>query len=156
MLLSRNGRSPVAHPAAAIAGSAQVVGDVSIGAECYVDYNAVIASAGPPIVLEDRVIVLANAVIRSTGGIARPAFPVRIGADSLISPLCALAGCTIGRGCYVAPGAVILQGATLGDGARVGVGAIVHAGADVPAGGRVGLRHVAVPTAAGVLITPDP
>ena len=64
-----------------------------------IDYSAVIASSGPPVVLGQGVVVMANAVLRSVGGEHRPAFPVEIGADSLIGPLAALTGCTIGDAC---------------------------------------------------------
>jgi carbonic anhydrase/acetyltransferase-like protein (isoleucine patch superfamily) len=156
MLISRNGQAPVVHPLAVVAASAQVVGNVTIGARCFVDHNVVIASSGPPVAIDERTIVLANAVVRSTGGEHRPAFPVRIGAGTLVAPLCVLTGCEIGRNCYVATGVIVLQGARVGDDARVGVGAIVHAGAVVPPGSRVGLRHVAVPDGDGLLVTPDP
>jgi carbonic anhydrase/acetyltransferase-like protein (isoleucine patch superfamily) len=79
MILTRNDHTPTIHPTAIIAPSAQIIGNVSIGAHSYVDYNVVIASSGAPIVIADHVIVLANTVIRSIGGVSRPAFPVHIG-----------------------------------------------------------------------------
>jgi carbonic anhydrase/acetyltransferase-like protein (isoleucine patch superfamily) len=77
------------------------------------------------------------------------------GERTLVSPLCVLTGCTVGRNCYLATAAILLQGATLGDHVRVGAGAIVHASTGVPERGRVGMRHVAVPTADGFLSTAD-
>src|SRR5262249_24462220 len=126
MIVTRNDHTPTLHPTATIAPSAQIIGNVSIGPHCYIDYNVVIASSGAPIVIADHVIVLANSVIRSIGGVSRPAFPVHIGDHTLISPLCAFAGCQIGRNCYLATGVLIFQDAILGDAVRVGAGAIVH------------------------------
>jgi carbonic anhydrase/acetyltransferase-like protein (isoleucine patch superfamily) len=45
MLITRNGQPPIVHPSAVIASSAQVIGNVSIGESCCVDYNAVIESS---------------------------------------------------------------------------------------------------------------
>src|SRR5262249_47010145 len=132
MLMSRNGRAPVVHPSAQVAASAQVIGDVTIGERCFVDYNVVIESSEAPVRIEAGAIVFANTVVRSTGGASRPGFPVRIGARTLVAPLCVLTGCTLGEGCYVATGAIVLQGAVVGANSRIGVGAIVHAGANLP------------------------
>jgi carbonic anhydrase/acetyltransferase-like protein (isoleucine patch superfamily) len=155
MLIARDGDRPRVHPQARIAASATVVGNVEVGARAYIDHGVVVASTGPPVEIAEEAIVLAAAVVRSVGGRSRPAAPVRIGARTLVSPLCVLTGCRIGRGCYVATGATVLQGAELGDHVRVGAGAIVHATTRLPDRARVGMRHVAVPTAEGYLSTAD-
>jgi carbonic anhydrase/acetyltransferase-like protein (isoleucine patch superfamily) len=155
VLVERNGDVPRAHATARIASSATVVGNVEIGARAYVDHGVVIASSGPPVEIADEVIVLAGAIIRSVGGASRPAFPVRVGERTLISPLCVLTGSEVGSNCYVATGAIVLQGAMIGDHARVGAGAIVHATTALPEGARVGMRHIAVPTGDGFLSTGD-
>jgi carbonic anhydrase/acetyltransferase-like protein (isoleucine patch superfamily) len=156
MLAARNGTAPRIDPSARVAPTASVVGDVTVGAGCYVDYGVVIASSGPPVVLGEGVSVLANAVIRSVGGHGRPAFPVRIGDESIIAPQVALAGCEIGERCYLATAVVVLQGARVGRGSRVAVGAVVHAGAVLAPSSRVGLHNVAAPDGEqGALITAD-
>jgi carbonic anhydrase/acetyltransferase-like protein (isoleucine patch superfamily) len=156
MLACRNGVAPRIDPSARVAPTASVVGDVTVGAGCYVDYGAVIASSGPPVVLGEGVSVLANAVIRSVGGHGRPSFPVRIGDESIIAPQAALAGCEIGERCYLATAVVVLQGARVGRGSRIAVGAVVHAGSVLEPGSRVGLHCVAAPDGErGVLITDD-
>jgi carbonic anhydrase/acetyltransferase-like protein (isoleucine patch superfamily) len=155
VLIERNDEAPRAHASAKIASSATVVGNVQIGAGAYVAHGVVIESSGPLIEIAEEVIVFAGAIIRSVGGKSRPAFPVRIGERTLVSPLCVLTGCQVGRNCYVATGAVLLQGVTLGDHVRVGAGAIVHATTALPERARVGMRHVAVPTPDGYLSTAD-
>jgi carbonic anhydrase/acetyltransferase-like protein (isoleucine patch superfamily) len=155
VLIERNGEAPRVHASARIASSASIVGNVQVGARAYIDHGAVIESSGPPVEIADEVIVFAGAIIRSVGGSNRPAFPIRIGERTLVSPLCVLTGCELGGNCYVATGAVLLQGATAGDHVRVGAGAIVHAMTDLPERARVGMRHVAVPTADGFLSTAD-
>jgi carbonic anhydrase/acetyltransferase-like protein (isoleucine patch superfamily) len=154
-LIARNGEAPRVHPSARIASTAVLVGNVQIGARVYVDHGVVIASSGPPVELAGEVVVFAGAVIRSVGGTSRPAFPAFIGARTLVSPGCLVTGCDVGENCYLATGAMLLQGATVGDHVRVGAGAIVHATTHVPPRERVGMRHVAVPTADGFLSTAD-
>jgi carbonic anhydrase/acetyltransferase-like protein (isoleucine patch superfamily) len=129
---------------------------VTIGEGSYVGQGVVVESSGAPIILGREVVVFSGTVIRSVGGEARRSFPVRIGDRTVIGPLSALAGCTIGSRCYVATGVMVLQGATVGDGTRLGAGSIVHLGAVLPPGSRVGLRHLAVPAEdGGVLVTSD-
>src|SRR2546428_277616 len=100
VLFSRNGVKPEVDETATV--SASVVGNVTIAAGCYVGHGAVIESSGPPVELGAGVLVTANAVVRSTGGRHRPAFPVTIGADTLVAPQSVLIGCSIGADCYVA------------------------------------------------------
>jgi carbonic anhydrase/acetyltransferase-like protein (isoleucine patch superfamily) len=155
MIITRNGHTPRIDRSATISSSAQIIGDVTIGEQSFIDYNVVVASSGPPIHIADHVLIFANSVIRSVGGAARPAFPIEVGAHTLVAPMCALTGCRIGPLCYVATGAIILQGASLGEGTRIGVGAIVHANARVPDNSRVGMRHFAVPGDTEAVITAD-
>ena len=156
MLVSRNGIAPRIDPSARVAATASIVGDVTVGPGCYIDYGAVIASSGPPVVLGEGVSVLANAVIRSVGGHGRPAFPVTIGDESIVAPQSSLAGCEIGERCYLATAVVVLQGAKVGRGSRVAVGAVVHAGSVLEPSSRVGLHCIAVPDGEhGALITAD-
>jgi carbonic anhydrase/acetyltransferase-like protein (isoleucine patch superfamily) len=155
MLLQRNDARPAVAAGAWVAETAHVVGNVVIGEGCVVDHGAVLVSSGPEVRLDAGAVVMPGAVIRSVGGAHRPAHPVRIGAESLVGPMAALAGCTIGAACYVATGVMVFQGAVVGDGSRLSAGSIVHVGTELPAGSRVGLRHYAVPGDDGAVITPD-
>jgi carbonic anhydrase/acetyltransferase-like protein (isoleucine patch superfamily) len=155
MLVARNGKGPQVSEGARIASTAHVVGNVHIGAGAYIDHGVVIESSGPPVEIGAEAIVFAGAVARSVGGLSRPAFPVSVGARTVVSPACVLTGCELGRNCYIATAAILLQGARLGDHVRVGAGAIVHATTHLPDFARVGMRHVAVRTPDGFLSTAD-
>lgn len=144
MFVQRNQARPVVAAGVWVAPTAQVVGNVIVGEGCVVDYGAVIVSSGPPVRLEEGVVVMAGAVIRSVGGAHRPEFPVQVGAESLVGPLAALAGCSLGAACYVATGVMVFQGAVVGEGSRLGAGSIVHVNAVLPPQSRVGMRHYAV------------
>jgi carbonic anhydrase/acetyltransferase-like protein (isoleucine patch superfamily) len=155
MIYERNDQLPEIDATASVAESASIVGNVTIGPRCYIDHGVVIASSGPSIEIDDEVIVLAGAVVRSVGGTSRPGFSTHIGAHTLIAPHCTLAGCHIGRNCYVATDVTVLQGAVVGDDSRLGVGAIIHAGTVLPGLARVGMRHIAVPNGGDVVTTAD-
>src|SRR5215211_3426444 len=101
MLVARNGETPHVHPTAKVAATATIVGSVRIGARAYVDHHVLIESSGPPIAISAEAVVFAGAVIRSVGGVSRPAFGVRVGTRTLVSPLCVLTGCRVGAGCYL-------------------------------------------------------
>ena len=60
MLVARNGAAPRVHPDARIAPSAQIVGNVEIGARAYVDHGAIIESSGPPVHVAEEAIVHAT------------------------------------------------------------------------------------------------
>jgi carbonic anhydrase/acetyltransferase-like protein (isoleucine patch superfamily) len=155
MLVRRNGKAPRVDATASIADSARIVGDVTVGARCYIDHHVVIESSGPAVEIGAEVIVFAGSVVRSVGGHARPSFAVTIGERTLVSPHCTLTGCRIGRMCYLATAAIVLQGAVLGYGTLIGAGAMVHAGTILPEGTRVGMRYIAVPAGDGFLSTAD-
>jgi carbonic anhydrase/acetyltransferase-like protein (isoleucine patch superfamily) len=155
VLIARNGESPRVASDARIAATAQLIGNVHVGARAYVDHGVVVESSGPPIEIGGEAVLFAGAIVRSVGGLSRRAFPVHIGPRTLVSPACVLTGCRVGRNCYVATGAIVLQGARIGDHVRIGAGSIVHATAALPDHARVGMRHVAVRTADGFLSTTD-
>lgn len=156
MLVERNGTRPRIGSGAWVAPSAHVVGNVVLGDGCVVDHGAVLVSSGPPVRLDEGVVVMPGAVVRSVGGTNRPAFPVHVGAESLVGPLAALAGCSLGPATYVATGAMVFQGAVVGEGSRLGAGSIVHMRASLPPRSRVGLRHFAVPgEGGGAVVTAD-
>jgi carbonic anhydrase/acetyltransferase-like protein (isoleucine patch superfamily) len=155
LFVTRNGDAPEVASDARVAATAQVIGNVQIGAGAYIDHGVIIESSGAPITIGAETVLFAGAVVRSVGGSFRPSFPVEIGERTLVSPGCVLTGCQVGRNCYIATGAIALQGANVGDHARVGAGAIVHATTDLPDHSRVGMRHIAVRTADGFLSTPD-
>jgi carbonic anhydrase/acetyltransferase-like protein (isoleucine patch superfamily) len=155
MLVDRSGRFPSVATNARIAPSAQLVGDVRVGEGCVIDHGAVLLSSGPPVVLGNGSVVMANAVIRSTGGAHRPAFPATIGDDVLVGPLASLVGCMVEDAVYIATGVVVFQGVVIGRGSRLGAGSIAHVGAHLPPLSRVGMRQYAVADDGGAVITGD-
>jgi carbonic anhydrase/acetyltransferase-like protein (isoleucine patch superfamily) len=111
VLITRSGDASEVASDAGVAATAQIIGNVRIGARAYVDHGGVIESSGPPIEIGAEAVLFAGAVVRSVGGSSRPAFPVAVGERTPVSPGCVVTGCHVGRNCYIATGATLLQGA---------------------------------------------
>ena len=116
-----------------IAPGAVVTGDVTLGDDVSIWYNAVVRGdihrieIGARSNLQDGVIV----------HVERGQWPVVIGEDVSVGHGAILHGCTIGRQCLIGIGATILNGAEIGEGSIVAAGAVVREGVHVPPGSLV-------------------
>ena len=139
MLYEHQGARPRIDPSATIAPTAVISGDVTIGADCQVLHGAVITAEGGPIVIGEHVIVMENAVIRSSA-----ADPVAIGDHCLIGPQSSISGAVIAEEVFVATGVRIFNGASIGRGSEIRVNAVVHLRTPVPEHSTVPIAWVAV------------
>ena len=117
------------HESVLIAPGAQVRGDVTIGAESSVWYNAVLRGDEAPIVVGRRTNIQDCAVLHGNGD-----DHVVLGDDVSIGHGAIVHGCTVEDGAMIGMGAVVLNGARIGRGALVAAGALVPEGMEVPAG----------------------
>ena len=147
--------APSVAATARIAPSAQLVGDVRVGDGCVIDYGAVLLSSGPPVIIGAGSVVMANAVIRSSGGAYRPAFAATLGEDVLVGPLASLVGCTIDAAVYIATGVMVFQDVVVGRASRLGAGSLAHVGARLAPQSRLGMRQYAVAHEDETVITGD-
>ncbi len=106
MLISHEGKNPEIHPAAYIAPSATICGDVKIGPGCRVMHGASIIAEGGRISIGEHCIIFENAVVRSN-----VKHSASIGNYCLIGPGAHVVGCTIEDEVFIATGASILHGA---------------------------------------------
>jgi len=149
MILEHAGASPRIDPTAVIAPTAVISGDVTIGPDCQLLHGAVITAEGGRITLGESVIVMENAVIRSSA-----ADSVTIGDHCLIGPLSSISGATIGDEVFLATGVRVFNGARIDRGSEVRINAVVHLRTHLPAGSTVPIAWVAVGDPAQVL-SPD-
>ncbi|MGA8369900.1 MAG: hypothetical protein WB765_07185 [Acidimicrobiales bacterium] len=118
---------PIVHPTAFVHPEAVLIGDVLIGAGCYV---------GPLASLRGdfgQVEVVAGANVQD--GCVLHCFPGRnvvVGEDGHIGHGAVLHGCRIGRGVLVGMNSVVMDGATIGDLSFVGACSFVRAETEVP------------------------
>jgi carbonic anhydrase/acetyltransferase-like protein (isoleucine patch superfamily) len=101
---------PVVHPTAYVDQSAQVIGDVVIGAESSVWMTVVIRGDVNYIRVGDRTNVQDGTVVH----VMHDTHPTVIGDDVTIGHGAIVHGCTIANRVLVGMGAILLNGATVG------------------------------------------
>lgn len=109
------------------AENAVVVGDLTLGDNVNIWYNAVIRGDIAPISLGKDTNVQENAVLHVTKDI-----PLKIGERVTIGHGAIVHSCTIEDDVLIGMGAIILDGARIGKGAMVGAGALVSPGKEIP------------------------
>ena len=124
---------PTVHPSAFIDISAQVVGDVHVGAESSVWMNVVVRGDVNYIRIGDR----SNLQDLTCVHVMRETHPTVIGNDVTVGHSAVVHGCTIEDRCLIGMGAVLLNGCRIGTGSIVAAGALVPEGMVVPPGSMV-------------------
>jgi len=115
--------SPSIDPTAWVAPSADLIGDVRLGARASVWFGAVIRADNTPIILGEE----SNFQDGATGH-SDPGAPLTIGARVTVGHQAILHGCTVEDEALVGMGARILNGAVIGAQCIVGAGALVTEG----------------------------
>jgi carbonic anhydrase/acetyltransferase-like protein (isoleucine patch superfamily) len=129
MIRPFRGHLPVIDATAYIDESAQVIGDVQIGAESSVWMNVVIRGDVNLIRIGRRTNIQDATVVH----VQRQTHPTRIGDEVTIGHSVVVHGCTIGNRVLVGMGAIVMNGAEIGDDCIVGAGALVTERTIVPA-----------------------
>lgn len=111
------------------AEGAIIKGNVTIGEDAGVWYNATIRGDSNRIVIGSRTNVQDNAVVHVSTG-----YSVNIGDDVTIGHGAIVHGCTIGNNTLIGMGAIILNGAVIGDHCIIGAGALVTQNMQIPDG----------------------
>lgn len=121
-VFSLDGITPVVDPAAFVHPTAVLIGDVVVGAHCYVGPGAVLRGDFGRLEMRPGSNLQDNCVVHCFPGEA-----VLIEEDGHIGHGAVLHGCTIRRNGLVGINAVILDGAEIGACSMVGAGALVPA-----------------------------
>jgi len=123
------GCQPEVSPAAWIAPTATLVGDVRVEAEASVWYGAVLRADFGPILVRRGANIQDGSVLHGGDD------PVtEVGEGATIGHLCVVHGAIIGEEALVGNGATVLDGAIVGRGALVAAGATVPPGMIIPDG----------------------
>ena len=112
---------PRIDPHAYIHGSAQLIGDVEIGAESSVWFNVVIRGD----VNRVRIGTRTNIQDQSTIHVTRDRWPTILGDEVTVAHGVILHGCTIGNRCLIGIGAIVLDGAELDEECMIAAGSVV-------------------------------
>jgi gamma-carbonic anhydrase len=128
-LLEHHGVSPRVHPSAFVAGGAWLIGDVEVGEDASIWFNAVLRGDINGIRVGKRTNVQDGAVIHVTREL-----PEMLGDDVTIGHKAMIHGCRVENGSLVGMNAAVLDRAVVGPFAVVAAGAVVREGFIVPEG----------------------
>jgi carbonic anhydrase/acetyltransferase-like protein (isoleucine patch superfamily) len=146
MLIEHLGKSPTISLEAYVAPTATICGDVTIGDGSRILHGAAIVAEGGSVTIGREVIVLENAVVRST---AR--WSTQIGDNVLIGPNAHVAGATVEKQVFIATGAAIFHGAVLEERSEVRIHGVVHVKSRLASNATVPIGWIAVGDPAEIL-----
>ncbi|HEY1055204.1 MAG TPA: gamma carbonic anhydrase family protein, partial [Emticicia sp.] len=121
LILPVKGVSPTWGENCWFSPNSTIVGDVTMGKDCTVWFNAVIRGDVNSIIMGDRVNIQDGAVIHCTYQKTK----TTIGNNVSIAHNAIVHGCTIEDKVLVGMGAIIMDGAVIGTGSIIAAGAII-------------------------------
>ena len=117
------------HDTAFIAPGAVVQGDVTIGENSGIWYNAVVRGDRDSIVIGKESNIQDNAVVHLGSG-----YPVEIGDHVTIGHGAIVHGCKISDNTMIGMGAILMNGCKIGKNCIIGAGALVTQNSNIPDG----------------------
>lgn len=110
-----------------IAPGAHVIGDVLMGENIGIWYNAVVRGDANTIVIGDNTNIQDNTTVHTDAD-----YPVSIGKGVTIGHNAVIHGCTIGDNTVIGMGSIVLSGALIGCNCIIGAGALVTGKMRIP------------------------
>ncbi len=127
-----DGVAPQVHAQAWVAPSAQVMGQVSVGAGASIWFGTVVRGD------TERITIGADSNIQDASVLhADAGQPLVIGERVTVGHQAMLHGCTVGDESLIGIGAIVLNGAKIGKNCLVGAGALVTEGKEFPDGSMI-------------------
>lgn len=120
-------KSPKISPTAFIADYVTITGDVEIGDESSIWFNAVIRGDVAPTVIGKKVNIQDNSVLHQS-----PNNPLILEDEVTVGHQVILHSCTIRKNALIGMGSIILDQAEIGEGAFIGAGSLVPQGKKIP------------------------
>jgi len=130
LIKSVRGKTPSIGEDCFIAENATIVGEVTMGKQCSIWFNAVVRGDVHFIKMGDKVNVQDGAVIHCT----YQKFPTTIGNNVSIGHNALVHGCTIKDNVLVGMGSIIMDDCVVESNSIIAAGAVVTQGTHVPAG----------------------
>ncbi len=119
--------SPVIHPAAYIASTARIFGDVVVKADAVVMFGVVIRAETERIVVGEATNIQDNSILHADRG-----FPTLVGRRVTIGHLALVHGAVVGDHCLLGMGAIALNGSVMGEGSWLAAGSVLGEGKEIP------------------------
>ncbi|MGY3714546.1 gamma carbonic anhydrase family protein [Sutcliffiella cohnii] len=127
MLYNYNGKRPNVHETVFIAPGAHLVGDVTVGKESTVWFNAVLRGDEGPITIGERCSIQDNVTCHLYEG-----SPLIIKDEVTVGHNAILHGCTIENRCIIGMGSTVLDGAVIGEESIIGSNTLIPSGKIIP------------------------
>jgi carbonic anhydrase/acetyltransferase-like protein (isoleucine patch superfamily) len=127
MKFSYMDKKPDVHESVFMAPGSAVIGDVKIGKDSTVWFNAVLRGDEGPIVIGERTSIQDNVT-----GHLYEGFPLYIGNEVTVGHNAILHGCTIQDRCIIGMGSTILDGAVIGKECIIGANTLIPSGKKIP------------------------
>lgn len=127
MLIPFHDKKPVVHDTAFIAPGSYLIGDVKVGKETSIWFNAVLRGDEDSIIIGDRCSIQDNTTIHLYEGA-----PVIIEDEVTVGHNVILHGCTIKKRSIIGMGSTILDGAVVGEECIIGANTLISAGKVIP------------------------
>ncbi|MBM7619328.1 carbonic anhydrase/acetyltransferase-like protein (isoleucine patch superfamily) [Bacillus tianshenii] len=127
MLYRYGGKGPNVDSSVFIAPGAHIIGDVTIGEESTVWFNAVLRGDEGPISIGKKCSIQDNVTAHLYEG-----FPLVIEDEVTVGHNAILHGCTVKKRCIIGMGATILDGAEIGEESIIGANTLIPSGKKIP------------------------
>ena len=124
------GKTPQIGEDTFLAETATIIGDVTMGKECSIWYNAVIRGDENNIKMGDKVNVQDNAMLHCT----YEKFPLVIGNNVSIGHNAIVHGCTIHDNVLIGMGSIVMDDCNVESNSIVGAGSVVTQGTHIKSG----------------------
>jgi carbonic anhydrase/acetyltransferase-like protein (isoleucine patch superfamily) len=126
-ILAIDTKRPQISDSAWIAENAIVIGDVRLGNNVSIWWNAVLRGDNDPITIGDNSNIQDGSVLHTDIGV-----PLTIGANVTVGHMVMLHGCTVGDGSLIGIGAIVLNRAVIGRDCLIGAGSLIPEGKVIP------------------------
>lgn len=126
-MISYQGKWPSLHSSVYTAEGARIIGDVTIGQNCSIWFNAVLRGDLAPIIIGDCSNIQDGVI-----GHVNTNQPLIVSRDVSVGHGAIIHGCSIGKGTLIGMGAIVLNGADVGEYALIGAGSLVTENTRIP------------------------
>ncbi|MFE6076009.1 gamma carbonic anhydrase family protein [Paenibacillus sp. NPDC057886] len=127
MIIPYKGMQPQLHPSVYMAEGSKLIGDLTMGEESTIWFNAVLRADLAPIVIGRRCNIQDNTV-----GHVNTDQPLILDDDVSVGHSAIIHGCRIGTGSLIGMGAILLNGAEIGEYTLIGAGSVVTENTKIP------------------------
>ncbi|OIK14924.1 gamma carbonic anhydrase family protein [Bacillus sp. MUM 13] len=127
MIYSFDGTTPIIDNSVFIAPGARIIGNVTIGKDSSVWFNAVLRGDEGPISIGEKCNVQDNCTLH-----LYEEFPLILEDEVSVGHNVILHGCHVKKGALIGMGSTIMDGAVIGEGSLIGANTFIPAGKIIP------------------------